>query len=141
MNTARHYRFKSLEFYAERGLVHVIDERVPPDHPSAFVTVFVDEWLDRAKEINRNLHLWNRWPGERKELESYVANAFACAEDAKNQGRPDDPKAVADIMKDRRRTIFVGNGQIATSAVRSAETVPEGKLLPPISREKKPTVF
>jgi len=129
MTIGKHYRYRKLEFWAERGLVNLIDERFPPTHNRSFVVITVREWLTRLKSLNGELYRWDKWPDERDKLHNFIDNGIACAREATKQGRPDDPAAVAALLKDRRKIIFVGNNQPVEIYTASASEAPEGKLL------------
>jgi len=128
----KHYRFRKLEFWAESGMVNLVDERFPPSHPGSFKVIMVREWLERLDTLNKELHRWNKYADERNEMSNFIDNGIACAKEARSQGRPDDPKAAADILKSRRKTHFIGTGQSTILHTSSAESVPEGLLLPPM---------
>jgi hypothetical protein len=126
----KHYRFRKLEFWAESGMVNLIDERFQPSHPGSFKVIMVREWLERLDTINKEIHRWNKYADERNEMSNFVDNGVACAREARKQGRPDDPKAVEDMLKSRRKTHIIGNGQSTILHTSSADSVPEGLLLP-----------
>jgi hypothetical protein len=133
MSTAgKHYRFRKLEFWAESGMINLIDERHPPEHPGSFKVIMVREWLERLNTLNKEIHRWNKYVDERNEMSNFIDNGIACVRDAKKQGRPDDPKAAADILKSRRKTHFIGTGQSTILHTASASSAPEGLLLPPM---------
>ena len=128
----KHYRFRKLEFWAERGLINLIDERFLPSDDKSFVVIPVREWLLRLKGLNENLHKWDRWPDERDETQNFIEHGVAAAREATKQGRPDDPKAVADILKTKRKVVFPGFDQKSVLHTESASIAPEGLLLPPM---------
>lgn len=130
--SGKHYRFRKLQFWAERGMINLIDERFQPDHPGSFKVVMVSEWLERLSTLNKELHRWNKYPDERNEMSNFIDNGIASAKEARKQGRPDDPKAVSDVLKSRRKVHFLGSGQSTILHTSSSESVPEGLLLPPI---------
>ena len=126
------YIFRKLRFWAESGMINLIDERFPPNHPGSFKVVMVRDWLERLNTLNKELHRWDKYPDERNEMSNFIDNGILCAKTARKQGRPDDPKAVADILKSRRKTHIIGTGQSAILHTSSAGDSPEGLLLPPM---------
>jgi hypothetical protein len=133
MSAGRHYRFRKLEFWAERGLINIVDERFPPDNPKSFNVVTVRDFLLRLNAISEEVKKSKfKYADERNEYINFLDNGVAACREAKKQGRPDDPKAVAQILRDRRKNIFVGNGQQTVLHTSAASEAPEGLLLPPI---------
>lgn len=128
----KRYTFRKLQFWAESGMVNLIDERLPPSHIGSFKVIMVRDWLERLDTLNKELHRWNKYADERNEMSNFIDNGIACAKEARSQGRPDDSKAVADILKSRRKTHFIGTGQSTVLHTSSADSVPEGLLLPPM---------
>jgi hypothetical protein len=126
----KHYRFRKLEFWSESGMINLVDERYPPDHPGSFKVIMVRDWLERLNTLNKEIHRWNKYTDERNEMSNFIDNGIACVKEAKTQGRPDDPKAAAEILKSRRKTHFIGNGQSTILHTASADSTPEGLLLP-----------
>lgn len=101
----RRYRFRHLEFWAERGLVHLFDFRGNPYQPE-YKEVSVREMLQRARAINRQAARI-QWVDERIEHERLVADVIACCKEAQRQGRPDDPKTWEHIRAMRRDKHFL----------------------------------
>lgn len=129
----RHYRYRKLEFWAERGLINIVDERFPPSHPRAFDIILVEDFKDRLRALVGTIERWklNQWTDERKELQKMIEDGVQCVKDAVKQGRPDDPKALAEILRDRRRNmLYAGNPAGALPAGRAPESVD----LPPIPK-------
>lgn len=134
MAKGRHYRFRKLDFWAERGLINIVDERFPPSHDKAFTVVPVREFLYRLQGINDMIKRWGKqWPDEREELTQMVEDGVQCCREAKAQGRPDDPRAVADILKQRRRfMLYAGTGNTEPIGALPSAIAPENVNLPPI---------
>ena len=121
-------------FWAERGLINIIDERFPPEHKNAFNVCMVGEFLKRLQTFNVQIKRWGKkWPDEREELVKLIEDGVQCCRDAKAQGRPDDPKAIADILKQRHRfMLYAGTGSISPNGALAADYAPENAMLPPI---------
>lgn len=133
MVKGRHYRYRKLDFWSERGLVNIVDERFPPSHEKAFTVVTVRDFLLRLKTLNQEVKRWGKkWPDERDELVKMIEQGVECCREAKVQGRPDDPRAVADMLKQRHRfMLYAGTNADSAGALASSEA-PENVLLPPM---------
>ncbi len=157
--TGRHYRYEptdkkgkgALEFWAENGMICMLDERLPTGHPDHFLVLTIREFLVNLRGINMSIErcayatgrtsmaLNSAKPGgaaaeEREELHRLVANGIACAKEAKNHGDPTNPRHMADMMKARRRTMVqsgVPSREVKDGAV-SADIAPEAAVLPPL---------
>jgi hypothetical protein len=133
MKPGNHYRFRKLEFWADTGLINIIDERFEPDDDRSHLVITVRQFLLNVKGMNDAINFVpSKYADEREEMHRFVGNAVACCKEAKNQGRPDDPRAMADILKARRRHYSMGVGQSTILHTTAAEGTPEGALLPPI---------
>jgi hypothetical protein len=76
-----------------------------------------------------------RWTDERQELQKMIEDGLQCCKDARSQGRPDDPRAVEDILKERRRFMtYAGTGTTEPGGALPSAYAPESALLPPIPR-------
>lgn len=133
----KRYRFREIEFWAERGLIQFVDERFPPEDSRSHDVLTVREFLLNIRSINAALGRI-RHAGERIEHEQLVENGIRCAKEAQNQGRPDNPEHVRQILRDRRRAWVLGGGKgkYGTTELHttSADGTPEGLLLPPMPR-------
>lgn len=97
----RRYRFRDLEFWAERGLIHIFDFRGNPYQPD-YKKETVREFLLRANGFNAALTRFV-YPSERREHEQLVENMIRCCKEAQRQGRPDDHKTFEHLraMRDK----------------------------------------
>jgi hypothetical protein len=68
----------------------------------------VREFLLRAKAINDSIGRL-RYSDERNEHQDFVEHAVESCRHAQKQGRPDDPKAVADMIRHKRTKTFQSN--------------------------------
>lgn len=132
----KHFRFRKLEYWAQSGMICVQDDRYESSDPRSFEIVMVREMLYRIRAINAEIHLI-KYRDEREEHHKLVDNMIKCCRQAQRQGRPDDPKAVADMLKSRRRSWVMGvsrNGQVQTGVthVLGSASAPESVLLPPV---------
>ena len=98
----RRYKFRNMEFWAERGLIHMFDFRNNALEPD-YTKITVRDMLLRARAINDSIGRV-KFADERNELHTLVENMIAACKDAKRQGRPDDPKTFEHIrnMRDKR---------------------------------------
>ncbi len=137
------YSFRKLNFWAEAGMVCIEDERFHPDHRKAFQTIAVRDWLHRLNAMSEELKKRPfKYADEREEYIKMLDNGVQVAKDAKAQGRFDDPKAVADMLKERRKHILFSNlptgmkadGGILLNGAVSADVAPENAVLPPIPK-------
>jgi len=133
----KHYRFRNIEFWAERGLIQFVDERFPPEDDRSHDVLTVTEFLENIRAINRELGNIKH-ADERAEHDRLIENGIKCAKEAQNQGRPDDPEHVRQILKDRRKNWVMGTGNGKYGEVKlhteSASATPEGAMLPPMPK-------
>ena len=146
-----HYRFRKLEFWAERGVVHIIDERFLPANDRSYTVKTVRDFLLGLNAFSEELKKRTfKYADERNEYITLLDNGVQVCRDAKKQGRPDDPKAIEQMIKDRRQTMlfsslptgmktdgailldtFTGGASNMNGAL-TASAAPEGRLLPPM---------
>lgn len=153
---SRHYRYEppsrrgqgALEFWAENGLIFIVDERFAPADPQSLEVVTVREWLENISGINTSIprlserivsHVSVNMAGgsaggsiaeERESLHKLVEDGCLVAKEAQRQGRPDDPKHVAQMARDRRRSMVqAGTGGARSMGAISASDAPEGQKL------------
>lgn len=134
MVKGRHYRYRKLDIWAERGIINIVDERFPSSHLHAFNTCVVREFLLRLQALSKEVKEWEKkWPDEREELVTFIEDGLACVQDAKAQGRPDNPTATAQMLRERRRfMLYAGTGSTAPGGALSSAVAPESVILPPI---------
>lgn len=120
-----------LVFWAERGLVNIVDERFPDSDDRSFQVVVVREWLLRLRSINQTTHQ-HRFVDERNCQQNFIDDGIDCAKEAQAQGRPDDPKATAEMLRLRRRSMLFAGGSAAGAM--SNSIAPEAAVLPPLPR-------
>lgn len=104
MREGKHYNFRKLEFWAERGMVNIIDYRYEQDDDKFFSVIVVRDFLIRLNHLGEELKQHqHQYADERNEYLNFMEDGCKCAREAKAQGRPDDPKAVAQILRQRRK--------------------------------------
>ena len=156
-----HYRYEptdkrgkgALEFWAENGMICLIDERAPSGDADHFTVLTVREFLMNVRAINFEIERCANSAGrasmaagggspggaaaeEREALHKLVADAIECAKQARNQGDPVNPRHAADMMMARRKSMLlagVPQQRIRDGAV-SQDIAPESAKLPPLPR-------
>lgn len=86
---SRVYRYIDMRFWAQDGVVHVIDERDGREN-----TVNPEDWKDRAHAMAAEISRC-QFPNERIRVTEIVNAMIACATEASAQGSPFDQDAVA----------------------------------------------
>lgn len=114
------FRFGPEVFWAERGMI-----RIENRHTGEYRVVMVRDFLLRARAILRGSERLTNWPRLRNRLQTFVEQAIMACRQARDQGRPDDPKAAADVAKERGKLVLGVGSVVDTSAGRA-------DLLPPI---------
>ncbi len=113
------FKHKRLEFWAERGMVNIIDYRKsPPEYKSEMLREFLmraQNFVDERKRIAHRAAVSTSTTGRRiaheqiEELQKLIDDMVRCARIAKHQGDPSDPRVQEHIRKhgDSSRKIFV----------------------------------
>lgn len=109
----KRYRYKQLEFWAERGLIHMFDFRLNPYQPD-YTKIPVREMLLRANALNQQLNRM-KYTDEREDLTRAVESMISACKEAQKQGRPDDPKTFEHIRNMRDKHVLLPGPNIATS--------------------------
>jgi hypothetical protein len=153
----KHYFYKPpgsrepLEFWAQNGMVCIIDQRFPPTHDKAYIVLTTKEFLQNIRGINRAANriahqvkvALNSGLGagvvqaeERRKVDKLVEESMACVREAWKQGSPDNPRHIEQMLRERRKSMLyagatesqAGNG----SGAKSQDIAPEAALLPPL---------
>lgn len=96
----RVFKYRRQEFFAENGLVHVID-----CHTGEYSCVSRVEFLQRARAFNkeaRRMAAKKMWADERDELTRMVQDMIVCVQQAQAQGDPFDPKVMRQMVVHHR---------------------------------------
>lgn len=96
----KRYKFGSLLFWAECGMICTEDLQ-----NGDFKVVLVKDFLLRARSILRSINRM-KYADEREQHMTMVENAIKACKEAQAQGRPDDPKAVAYILRHKYQRLF-----------------------------------
>lgn len=125
VSTGHVYHYKDLTFFAENGLIRIINEKT-----GEYSSATRRDFLLRINAINKSLgHV--KWSDEREQDMKFVEDGIKCCREAKNQGCPDDYKAIDDMLKERRKHILHANYFSKSNALPSS-LAPENVLLPPL---------
>lgn len=91
------YHFKNQEFWAQRGLIHIEDQR-----DGDYKVLSRAEAAARAISLNAQMP-YLEYPDERKELCDAVCGLAECVKLAKKQGDPHDPEAAKQVARSERK--------------------------------------
>lgn len=141
-----HYKFRKLEFWAERGLINIVDERLPPEHHRFHMVISRREFLRRLQAFSDELRRRHfKYEDERNQYIRLLEEGVQVAREAKNQGEPTNPDAISEMVRRRRLTMLMsdksspilkldGAALINPAGAIPALFAPENDLLPPIPR-------
>ena len=103
-----HFLYMDQEFWAENGLIYIMDYRdgLEDDDRLEILTrpTWVARWISFNDEAKRM-----KYPDEKAERYSLLADMAACNKMAKAQGDPMDPEAARQKALENKRLIFVAN--------------------------------
>jgi hypothetical protein len=107
-----HFKWMGFEFWAERGLVTLVDTNLAGDSKAdihkAIQRLSPAEFLKRAMAIR--MADPEKYPSETKAFEKLFDKAVATCKLAKAQGDPTDPKVVEHVVKHQRRSSILTPG-------------------------------
>jgi hypothetical protein len=86
----RTFRFRQQEFWADQGMIHILDYRNSPYNPF-YRSIGVEELVELIKAFQLMLPRF-KYPDERDEHERLVQNLMSVGCAAKAQGDPHDEK-------------------------------------------------
>jgi hypothetical protein len=154
---SRHFFYKPigskepLEFWAQNGMICIVDQRFPPSHEKAYIVLTTKEFLVNVRGINRaavrvshgvrvslgnNAHAAGAALEERAKLDRFVQEAMFTVREAWKQGCPDNPKHLEQMLRERRKSMLHAGASSAHagdgSGAKSASYAPEGAKLPPL---------
>jgi len=108
-----HYKWCGFEFYAERGLVTLIDTNMAADSEAdihkAVQRLAPAEFVKRAFGIR--MADSEKYPSETRSFEKLFDKAMEVAKLARAQGDPTDPKVLEHVAKHNRRSQILTPGQ------------------------------
>lgn len=97
----RTFRFRQQEFWADQGMIHILDYRNSPYDPF-YRSIGVAELVDLIKAFQLMIPRF-KYPGERIEHEQLVEKLLAVGVAAKAQGDPHDEKVSQHYSRHRGR--------------------------------------
>lgn len=113
-----HYRNQT--FWAERGMIHVVDER-----DGDYKAVTIKEWIARIIAI-RNEAVRTKWADEREDMQELVEHMIRVCQQAKDQGDPCRPlsakekeqahKAAQQRLQEKKRVSILVPGMVTAPA-------------------------
>lgn len=143
----RRFKHKKLEFWADRGLIHVIDTRKePPEYKVDTLREFLyraQNFIDERTRIQHKVRIGAGSSNTRvdneaiNELQTLIEDMVRCVEIAKQQGDPTDPRVQQHVMKHGApgRRLVSGTGLGGGGGSREVNRpVPLQAMQPPASK-------
>jgi len=97
----RYYKFRQMEFFAERGIIRKLDK-----HTGEYRAIGRRQFLEQASTWSAAAKR-RQYSDERMELLRLVEAMVACAKEAKRQGDPFAPGVTREMMSRRPQSILV----------------------------------
>jgi len=98
----RHYHFQQFEFWAERGMISLVDTKAAANRESEYHwRIAPGEFMKRA--IAAYMKEPPKYPSELAALRGLLDNAKAACKLAKAQGDPTDPSVLEHVIRHQRR--------------------------------------
>lgn len=101
----RVFRFRQQEFWADQGMIHLLDYRQSPYNPS-YRSMGIRDLTDLIRAFKRMLPRFKQ-ADERREHEQLVENLLAVGVAAKAQGDPHDAAVSQHRMRHRGKRSFL----------------------------------
>ena len=124
----RVFKFRQMEFFAARGLVHKLDRHTGEYRPISIGEFVKQAWTWSAAAKRKG------YSDERLEHMRLVEAMITCARQAKAQGDPHSPDAVRSMMVRRPMSIQVP-GQVSRPAGEAPQLVIPGRDYPNVKPE------
>ena len=107
-----HYRFRDMEFWAEDGLITIVDVRRAEDsdvpHEDSVRHIRPGEMVKRAVAVR--MFIGDKYPNRAAEARRLLTDAATAAKLAQRQGIPLTPEAAEEARKRRRKGRIVVPG-------------------------------
>jgi len=103
-NEGRHYRFQKYEFWAERGMISLVDTEAAGDssnHEQNHWRIPPGEFMKRA--IGAYMQEPDKYESKRRQLRRMLDDAKTACKLAKAQGDPTDPSVLDHVVKHQRK--------------------------------------
>jgi len=111
---SRHYHWRGLEFYAQRGMITIIDQDMAADDTAdphrAIQRIRPGEFMKRAISIRQAVG--DKYPDEASKANRLLEQATEICKIAKAQGDPGDPGVLEHLRKHKRRSSIITPGEI-----------------------------
>jgi hypothetical protein len=115
-----HYRFRQFEYWAERGMITLIDENLMSGNSGredAMQRLRPGEFMQRAIAIRMGVD--DQYPSEVREAQKLLLEAKTACKLAKAQGDPTDPRTLDHLSTHRRRSSILVPGQMSPAEANS----------------------
>jgi len=112
MSGGRHYRFEKYEFWAERGMISLVDTEMAGDSSNDRTShwrIAPGEFMKRA--VAAMIAEPDKYPSKLKQLRDLLDNAKTACLLAKKQGDPSDPRVIDHVVKHQRKSSLLLPGQ------------------------------
>lgn len=104
-NEGKHYRYNNLEFFAERGMITLIDNNSAQDSrkeaSESYWRISPGDFMKRA--IAAMVKEPDKYPSNLAKLRKLLDDAKEACLQAKRQGDPTDPKVLEHVAKHQKR--------------------------------------
>ena len=114
MGRSKTYRFRQFEFYAERGMITLVDTEAAADRDmsadDAIKRITPGDFMKRA--ISALITEPDKYPSKLAELRRLVSDAKEACLLAKKQGDPSDPSVLEHVVKHQRKRSIVMPGEL-----------------------------
>lgn len=104
----RHYQFRDQDFWAENGLIYIMDYRDEVSDNERFAVATRANFVARAIALNDQAR-YEKYADERVELNNLILDMVQACKDAKKQGDPTDPEVARQKAWENRKMIILSN--------------------------------
>ena len=105
-NESRHYKWRRISFYAQRGMITVVDEDLAADSKAdaheAIKRIRPGEFMKRV--ISVRMAIGDKYPDEMRKANRLLDQATEVCKIAKAQGDPGDPSVLDHFRNHARRS-------------------------------------
>jgi len=118
LKESKHYRFKGLEYWAQGGMVTILDVEMAGDSDAdateAVIRVTPGEFIKRAIAVR--MSCTDQYSDERVESQRLLERATEVSKAAKAQGDPSDPGVWEHVSRHARRSSIIMPGDPSIAA-------------------------
>jgi hypothetical protein len=104
----KHFHYMDLEFWAQNGMVTVLDSKRAADGRDAADCIFhvsPGEFIKRAIAVR--MSTGDQYPDERRRASRFMEEAVIVAKEAKKQGDPSDERVLDHVLKHNKRAQII----------------------------------